>query len=82
MELQQHLLLEKPGQEKKMAKRKLIYILDEDVCGFITFMDDFPQNVKLAENLTNNPTVIKVDNDVDVMRTWKYDGENFYDPNE
>jgi hypothetical protein len=65
-----------------MAKRKLIVLLDEDVCGYITFFDNFPKNATLAEDLTNNPTVIKVDVDVDVMRTWKYDGENFYDPNE
>lgn len=65
-----------------MANRKLIYILDEDVCGFITFRDEFPKNATLAEDLTNNPTVIKVDAAVDVMRTWKYDGKSFYDPNE
>jgi len=82
MELLLHHLLEKLGQEKIMAERRLIMLLGEDVCGAITFYDDFPKNAKLAENLTNNPTVIKVDADVDVMRGWKYDGENFYDPNE
>jgi hypothetical protein len=65
-----------------MPNRKLIWVLDNDVCGGIIFSDDFAHNATLAEDLTNNPTIIKVDADVDVMRGWKYDGENFYDPNE
>jgi len=65
-----------------MAKRKLILTIDQDVCGYITFYDEFPKNVDLADNLTNNPQIIEVDADVDVMRGWKFDGENFYNPNE
>ena len=66
-----------------MAKKKLILTVGTDVCGFITFFDDFPQNVNLAHNLTNNPTVIEVPVDMDVMRGWKYTTElGFYDPNE
>lgn len=66
-----------------MAKRKLLLMIDQDVCGFITFMDNFEKNATLAEDLTNNPTVIKIAAEDDVpMRKWKYDGEKFYDPNE
>jgi len=66
-----------------MAKKKLILTIDTDVCGFITFFDDFPQNTDLADNLTNNPTVMEVPVDLDVMRGWKYTEElGFYDPNE
>jgi hypothetical protein len=65
-----------------MAARKLILTLDADVCGFITFFDEFPKNVNLADNLTNNPTVMEVPVDLDVMRGWKYTSElGFYDPN-
>lgn len=66
-----------------MAKRKLILSLDTDVCGFITFFDEFPKNVTLADDLTNNPVVMEVPVDLDVMRGWKYTAElGFYDPNE
>lgn len=66
-----------------MARRKLILTLDTDVCGYITFFDDFPKNVNLADDLTNNPTVMEVPVEVDVMRGWKYTPElGFYDPNE
>jgi hypothetical protein len=66
-----------------MAKKKLILTIDTDVCGFITFFDDFPQNIDLADNLTNNPTVMEVPVDLDVMRGWKYTAElGFYNPNE
>jgi hypothetical protein len=65
-----------------MAARKLILTLDADVCGFITFFDEFPKNVTLAYSLTNNPTVMEVPVDLDVMRGWKYTSElGFYDPN-
>lgn len=66
-----------------MAKIKLILRLEDDVCGFITFRDDFPKNINLASDLTNNPVVMDVPIDVDVMRGWKYSEElGFYDPNE
>jgi len=66
-----------------MAKRKLILLLDKDVCGFIEFFDDFPKNVNLADNLTNNPVRMEVPVELDVMRGWKYTPElGFYDPNE
>lgn len=66
-----------------MTKKKLILTLNTDVCGFITFFDDFPQNINLAENLTNNPTVMEVPVELDVMRGWKYTTElGFYNPNE
>ena len=66
-----------------MAKIKLILRLEDDVCGFITFLDDFPKNINLASDLTNNPVVMDVPIDVDVMRGWKYSEElGFYDPNE
>lgn len=66
-----------------MAKKKLILTIEEDVCGFITFYDDFAKNINLASDLTNNPTMIEVPVELDVMRGWKYTEElGFYDPNE
>ena len=66
-----------------MSLRKLILVIDEDVCGFIKFYDEFPKNGTLADDFINNPTVMEVPVDVDIMRGWKYTPElGFYDPNE
>lgn len=66
-----------------MSLRKLILAIDEDVCGFINFYDEFPKNDTLADNFINNPTVMEVPVDVDIMRGWKYSEElGFYNPNE
>jgi hypothetical protein len=66
-----------------MSLRKLILVIDEDVCGFIKFYDEFPKNDTLADNFINNPTIMEVPVDVDIMRGWKYTPElGFYDPNE
>jgi hypothetical protein len=66
-----------------MAKRKLILLIDQDVCGYISFFDDFPKNINLASDLTNSPVMIEVPVETDVIRGWKYSQElGFYDPNE
>jgi hypothetical protein len=66
-----------------MAERKLILSIDQDVCGYVSFFDEFPQNINLASDLTNNPTVIQVPVETDVIRGWKYSQElGFYDPDE
>lgn len=63
-----------------MAMRKLILVVEEDVCSYLEFDDSFPLNVNSARDLTDDPKMIEIDLFVEVKRGWIYDGTRFYNP--
>jgi len=63
-----------------MAMKKLILVVEEDVCAYLEFDDSFPINTNNVIDFTNDPIMMEVDLSVEVRRGWVYDGTKFYNP--
>jgi hypothetical protein len=55
-----------------MSKRKLVYVIDGDICGALEFEINSLEDNVLVDNLILNPYPIEIPLDKEVLVGWVY----------